>query len=494
MRESRYIDIPYTWDYHPALNPLRLRLAFLNVGLKPPTITTACELGYGRGVSLAVHAAASTVNWYGTDMNPVHAASARQLAIASGADIKAYADSFSDFSTRSDLPKFDFIGLHGVWSWISDANRTEVVRFINRMLTPGGVLYVGYNALPGWGAFLPLRQLLVEHAAQAGSEDPRTGAHVDGAIAFVERLLATNPAIAQDAPRLLEVFENMKQEGSAYVAHEFLTLDWEPMFFSTVARQLSPAELKYVCAADFSDYADFHSMSPAQRRLVEEILDPELRQLVRDSIYNKRFRRDYWVRRPERLSEVQRDNLIRNERIILVQQLSELPFNVRAVLELRSYGSDIEMASAIFDILNVRKPLCVGEIEELLPSRGVPLLRIFDAVVFLASCGLIETAQEQPITEMVRPRTDKLNDFLVDRARADGEVHDLASPVTGGAVHVSRAEQLFLSALRDGKARPDEWAIAAFEFMPEADLLDLMEGAKTFANERLPVLQALRIA
>ena len=78
---------------------------------------------------------------------------ARQLAVASGADIDLYEDSFEDFARRTDLPPFDHIGLHGVWSWISDRNRTVIVGFIQRKLKPGGVLYVGYNALPGRAAF-----------------------------------------------------------------------------------------------------------------------------------------------------------------------------------------------------------------------------------------------------------------------------------------------------------------------------------------------------
>ena len=36
-------DIDYTYSYHSELNPLRLRLAFLNAGLPMPAVATACE-------------------------------------------------------------------------------------------------------------------------------------------------------------------------------------------------------------------------------------------------------------------------------------------------------------------------------------------------------------------------------------------------------------------------------------------------------------------
>ena len=62
-------DIGYTYGYYGDLNPLRVRLAFLNAGLVAPEIGTACELGFGQGVSVNLHAAASVVQWTGTDLD-----------------------------------------------------------------------------------------------------------------------------------------------------------------------------------------------------------------------------------------------------------------------------------------------------------------------------------------------------------------------------------------------------------------------------------------
>jgi hypothetical protein len=33
---------------------------------------------------------------------------------------------------------FDYIALHGVWSWVSPENRGHIVRFAARYLKPGG--------------------------------------------------------------------------------------------------------------------------------------------------------------------------------------------------------------------------------------------------------------------------------------------------------------------------------------------------------------------
>ena len=49
---SGYVeDIGYTNGYYTELNPLRIRLAFLNAGLLAPDVTNACELGFAQPAS-----------------------------------------------------------------------------------------------------------------------------------------------------------------------------------------------------------------------------------------------------------------------------------------------------------------------------------------------------------------------------------------------------------------------------------------------------------
>src|SRR6185436_12341439 len=72
----------------------------------------------------------------------------------------------TDFATAADfdLPRFDYIVAHGVYSWIDATGREDVRRFIDRHLAPGGLVYVSYNAMPGWASDLPFQYLLREVA------------------------------------------------------------------------------------------------------------------------------------------------------------------------------------------------------------------------------------------------------------------------------------------------------------------------------------------
>ncbi|MGE3743929.1 MAG: methyltransferase regulatory domain-containing protein [Geminicoccaceae bacterium] len=479
MTDSYRVTVPYSWDYQPELNPLRAHLVLLRAGFRPPAAGTACELGYGQGASLVLHAAASPVAWYGTDFNPAHAVAARRLATASGAQASIGDEPFASFCARGDLPDFDFIGLHGVWSWIADTERETILRFVHARLRPGGVLYLGYNALPGWADFVPLRQLLVEHAEASGGQGADIVDHVGEAMAFAARLLATGPAMARDNPGLAGMFAALERRSVNALAHELFNRDWQPMFFSAVARRLGPLGLAHAGAADLSDIVDRLDMSATQRRLIEGLADPMLRQLVRDSIFNKRFRRDYWVKDPQLLSAAERDAAIRDERVIATGAATVLPRPLSAALTLQPDGPDAGTVAAVLAGLSARRPRRLGDIEEGLAGRRVAPLALLDAVMFLAAHGLVESAQEAQTAAAMKHRTDRLNRHLLeDESLGEADIA-LASPVTGGGVALSASERQLLRALHYGQAPA----------RPSA----ANEQSRPFLDERLPLLRALQV-
>ena len=184
-------EIDYTYGYYRELSPSLLRVACLNAGLTLPAVErlTYLELGFGQGLSVNIHAAANEGNFWGTDFNPMQAAQAQSLAHASGSGATLLNDSFAELAARSDLPEFDIIALHGIWSWISDENRQTIVDIIRRKLRVGGIVYVSYNCLPGWAAAMPLRHLITLHAELAGSEAFGIVGKIDGALKFAQQVV-----------------------------------------------------------------------------------------------------------------------------------------------------------------------------------------------------------------------------------------------------------------------------------------------------------------
>lgn len=498
-------DIGYTFGYYTELNPLRLQLAFLHAGLHPPTTLTACELGFGQGLSVNIHAAASNTQWYGTDFNPSQAGFAQELATVSGSNAKLYDQAFADFAARPDLPDFDYIGVHGIWSWISDENRAIMADFIKRKLKVGGVLYISYNTLPGWASFAPIRHLMTEHAEVIGAEGHGIVNRINGALEFTEKLLATNPTYARANAQVADRFKKLKDQNRHYLAHEYFNRDWHPMYIATMADWLQPAKLSYACSAHLLDHIDAINLSADQQTLLQEIPDPMFRESVRDFMINQQFRRDYWVKGPRRLTPLEQAETLRAQRVVLISLRSEITLKVTGSLGEATLNQEIY--PPILDLLADHKPRTLGQIEQALQQHKISFAQLLNAIVVLAGAGHLCAAQDDATISKVRKQIEKLNLHLMDKARSSNDISYLGSPVTGGGITIGRFQQLFLLALHKGKKQPAEWAQFVWQILSsqgqrilkegktletaEEHLQELTAQAQTFADKQLPIVKAL---
>ena len=501
-------DIGYTYGYYNELNPLRIKLAFLNAGLAAPDTGTACELGFGQGLSANLHAAASITEWHGTDFNPSQAAFARDLAQIAGAGAKLHDEAFAEFAARPDLPDFDYIGLHGIWSWISDDNRAVIVDFLRRKLKVGGVLYISYNTLPGWAAFAPLRHLMTEHAAVLGAEGRGIVSRIDGALDFTERLLGLNPLFLRANPGLKDRLDRIKGQNRHYLAHEYFNRDWHPMHFATMADWLEPAKLQYACSAHFLDHVDPINLTPDQIAFLNDIPDPMFRQSTRDFMVNQQFRRDYWIRGLRRLAPLDQSDELRRQRVMLAVHRPDVSLKVPGALGEATMTESIY--GPILDALADQKIRTIGQVEQATKSAAIPLAQLVQAIVVLANQGAVVSVQDDAVIAKARKSSERLNAHLKARARGSADVNYLASPVTGGGVTVNRIQQLFLLASDQGRKQPAEWADFVWQILAsqgqrlmkdgktvdsaEDNLAELTSQAKAFAEKQLAVLKALQVA
>lgn len=500
-------DIGYTYGYYTELNPLRARLAFLHNGLVCPSFGTACELGFGQGLSANLHAAASATQWYGTDFNPAQAGFAQDLAVASGTSAKLFDEAFADFCARSDLPEFDTIGLHGIWSWISDENRAVIVDFIRRKLKVGGVLYISYNTLPGWAAFAPMRHLMTEHAEVLGAEGRGIISRIDGAMEFAEKLLATNPAFARANPLVGDRLKKMKEHNRHYLAHEYFNRDWHPMHFATMAQWMEPAKVQYACSANYIDHIDVVNLTAEQQAFLAEIPDAMFRQSVRDFMVNQQFRKDYWVKGARKLSALEQAEALRAQRVMLVTHRPDVPLKTAG--SLGEVALKEEVYAPFLDLMADHKPRSLAEIEAALRPKGVNFSQILQTVMLLVGAGHVSPVQSEREIRGASKTSAAINTYLQDKARGSGEISYLASPVTGGGVTVGRFPQLFLLALAQGRKQPADWASFAWNVLagqgqrilkdgkaletPAENIAELTAQAQAFADKQLPGLKAMGV-
>jgi SAM-dependent methyltransferase len=500
-------DIGYTFGYYLELNPLRVKLAFLNAGLVVPEMGAACELGFGQGVSANMHAAASVTQWHGTDFNPAQASFAQELTRVCGNNAQLHDASFAEFCNRDDLPDFDYIGLHGIWSWINDENRAVIVDFIRRKLKVGGVVYISYNTQPGWAAMTPMRELLTEHAEVMGNAGQGILPRIDGALEFADKLFATNPIFAIANPVVIERLKGIKSHNRNYLAHEYFNLNWLPMAFSRMAQWLAPAKVGYACSAHYLDAIDAINLSAEQQALLNEIPDAMFRQTVRDFMVNQQFRKDYWVKGARTLTPLAQAEALRTQKVMLMVPRGDVSLKVTGALGVATLQEAVY--GPILDALADHKPKTLGQIEQAVKDKGVGFAQVLQAVMVLAGVGSLTAVQDEAHIVKAKKHTDKLNAHLLQLARGSADINYLTSPVTAGGITVNRFQQLFLLALSQGKKQPADWAQLTWQILTaqgqrllkdgrtletaEDNIEELTLQATSFAAKQLPILKALQV-
>jgi len=117
----------------------------------------ACPCGHG--VTAAILAALHPEGkFYVMDFNPSHIHYLAELTKAAKLTNLHYLDaSFAQYAERDDLPEFDYISAHGIYSWVPAENRQHIRRIIDKKLKIGGIVSISYNTLPGWAQIAPIQ-------------------------------------------------------------------------------------------------------------------------------------------------------------------------------------------------------------------------------------------------------------------------------------------------------------------------------------------------
>lgn len=467
-------DINYTYGYYTELNPERIAIPFLQAGLAVPEIVRACELGFGQGISANIHAAAGRAAWYATDFNPSQACFARSTAKHAGTDadkLLLAEQGFAEFCTRSDLPDFDFIALHGIWSWVSDENRRIIVDFIRRKLTAGGVLYISYNTLPAWSAHMPVRHLLQEHGSRVGTGS--RSERISRAVQFGNELLKHSQGLVGYAPHLPERMQALEKLPPDYIAHEYLNKDWQPMYFSQVEEWLGRAKLGYACSARYlEDFAPC-LFDEAQQAFFNSIADPSFAQTVKDYLLNRQFRCDYWVKGSHRTGMLEQERAWNALNVVLLTERGKFD---PAVSYIRSTTILPELADPVLDLLADGQIRNVGKIRRELAGSPAAA-KLHSVLSLLFGKGDLAVCQPPEVIEKQHGNCRRFNFQVLASIETDSPLTYLASPVLGGGIGISYLEKLFLRAHADGLPE-DEWDTRAWQILQRQNKILIHEGTK----------------
>lgn len=378
-------DVEYQPGFFRQQTPAHLDLVCLLNGVEPPDSGAGfawCELGCGQGITASVVAAAAPeAAVHAVDFHPAHIARARTIATEAGlANIAFHECSFGDLADGAvpGLPAFDYVTLHGVYSWVGPEIKRAIVRFLARAVKPGGVVYITYNTVPGWAEQMPLQRMLLEHARDAGGRSDRA---VLSALDFAQALLGAGAA-AVGSPTLFERLRDPRTPAS-YLAHEYLNGAWQPLLHIDVVRDLGAAKLTYAGSAHLFSNEPSLMLTTGQREVLGAIANPALRESFADYCGVETHRCDVFVRGARPLTPAQRDARLRDVGLALAEPLA-LPHTIEGQGTPIVLGKDVY--APIFAALE-QGPCRVGDLLDLpgVRAAGAPSAR--QAVLALVGTG-----------------------------------------------------------------------------------------------------------
>lgn len=507
---SGYVtELQYTHGFYKDLAPAHLRFATLSSGFRSHTDIadgmTYCELGCGQGLTANILAAANPeIEVYATDFNPAHAYNGQRLAdAASLSNIHFFDDSFAEFEQRTDLPQFNIISLHGIYSWITKEHRDTIVRFIDKRLKPGGLVYISYNCLPGWAGPSPIQHLIQMHAArETGSLTQRVGK----ALSFLENLHQEGARYFKTTPGIEERIKGLKSMDESYLVHEYLNREWNPFYHSEVVEELSPARLSYIGTTDILQQIDDINLTPAQQAILNQTTDGVLRETIRDYIMNRQFRKDIFARGALPLSTQELRDEWLDTRFALLTRGKDASMTAKAAL------GEVKLQEEVYRLVIDAFEAAGGHafLRDIMKDEAIARLgwaRLQRILRTLVGNGTLHPCPSgTPGADWRKESTARFNKVVIKQAVHSDTLKYLASPVTGDGVNVSRVLRIFLLAMQEGEENPVGFVWNSLKRQgqvlnkdgkplttDEENLAELKERHDAFVQKALPALQQLGI-
>lgn len=485
------VSVEYGHGFCPEMAPDWLDLSARIAGHRPPRDSSApfrfLELGAGQGTGLCLLAAANPHGAFvGVDFQPEHVAHASALADQAGlTNIRFVEADFLDLAETwpGDFGAFDYVGLHGVYSWMAPELRAAIVTCLAHATKPGGLVYCGYNTQPGWLGTVPFQH--ITRRLHQGGGGPGSAAF-DASIALFDRLRSGGADTFRILPGLKTRLDSVRTRKASYLIHEYLHAHWRPLWHSELADDFERAGLAYVGSATLAETMLPDVLPPPLRAAIVAQTDAGLREDVQDFVINQSFRRDVFVRAAG--ASAKRDVAALAElRIHLLSPPAPDGLTVKAAfgeIRLQHQAYD-DIVAALGD-----GPKSIAALAALPGNQGQGIENVLQIVLLLLHTRTLALA---PPVARSTARAEALN-AVIARGAADGLPYDhIAAAATGSAIAASETELLMLDCWFGGARQADAKSLAdgALERLPRLqrpgeELSPNVTAAKAFLDETLP--------
>jgi SAM-dependent methyltransferase len=246
---TAYDRVAYPSGVFATTHPNHLATIARLHGLKPPPPETArvLEIGGGDGVNLIAMAAAyPDAEFLSFDLAHAPVARGQAIIAASGlTNVRVEVGDILDAARNLEGP-FDYVSAHGVYAWVPGPVRDALMALIGRVLSPDGVAFVSYNALPGGHFRRVVREMTLHHIQSIDDPEER----VTAAAAFLRDYAEPRPDDRPVLAAMRDVARPIAAKHPAVLFHDEMGDVFEPQAFADVVEAAAKHGLHFLNEAE----------------------------------------------------------------------------------------------------------------------------------------------------------------------------------------------------------------------------------------------------
>lgn len=128
---------------------------------------------------------------------------------------------------------FDYIIVHGIWSWVPDIVKDKILSICNVNLSDNGIAYVSYNTYPGWKRLEQLRDIMLYSEKRAMDQNllERT-LYTKNVLKMVADTMSSDERSRTQSDYKINNIQRVLNSNDYYVAHEYLETFNDPVYVS----------------------------------------------------------------------------------------------------------------------------------------------------------------------------------------------------------------------------------------------------------------------
>ncbi len=361
--KNSYDDLMYESGAFPqtAINNLEARARLMGLQPAPAANAKVLELGCSMGGNIITQALYyPDAEFVGIDLSGRQVAQGNAIIEKMGLE-NVRLEEKDILTVDESFGKFDYIIVHGIWSWVPDAVKDKIFSICRNNLTEHGIAYISYNVYPGWKRQEQLRDIM-QFSGRDVLEEPleaRTRKGLDALKALAE-ILENDKGLGGGGK--LPAIQKILNHNFYYIAHEYMEAFNDPIYVNGFIEWANRHRLAYIGDTDLHvSFVSWMAEHTRERILALAGGDYIAKEFYSDILSDRQFRRSLLCR-----EEV--GDTIRRDESVTVEVIESLNFRP-ARGETINFDENDTLLSGIRDVMKTGEAFKTEDVAENLARR-----------------------------------------------------------------------------------------------------------------------------